>query len=195
MTQGSGIWRKYAREGSVALALMLLLAVVGAVAPSFFTLANLRDLVLGNLPVFIVAVGMTILIIAGQIDISVGAQFACASVVAGWLAKSGVPVWLLIPLIGIFGALLGALNGLLVARFSMPSIVVTLAMMVALRDLLRWITAGEWVQGLPADFQWFGIGQTAGEWLLILSAAANMRSIHVVAREPRLRPDNLRSWI
>jgi rhamnose transport system permease protein len=172
MSQRFGNWRKYAREGSAALALVMLLVVVGMVAPSFFTVANLRDLVLGNLPVFIVAAGMTILIIAGHIDISVGAQFACASVAAGWLAKSGLPVWLLIPLIAVFGGLIGALNGLLVARFNMPSIVVTLAMMVALRDSLRWITAGEWVQGLPGDFQWFGLGQTAGEWMIMLTAAA-----------------------
>src|SRR6185436_19072622 len=52
----------------------------------------------------------------------------------------------------------------------MPSIVVTLALMVAWRDGLRWITEGAWVQNLPASFQWFGLGQTAGQGLIIVSA-------------------------
>ena len=58
------------------------------------------------------------------------------------------------------GALLGALNGALVARCGFPSIVVTLATMVALRDGLRWITQGAWVQDLPPDFQGFGQSQS-----------------------------------
>ena len=55
------------------------------------------------------------------------------------------------------GAALGALNGALVAYARMPSIVVTLATMVALRDGLRWATEGAWVQDLPPAFQWFGL--------------------------------------
>ncbi len=59
------------------------------------------------------------------------------------------------------GAAIGAVNGLLVAWLHIPSIVVTLAAMVALRDGLRWITEGAWVQNLPASFQWFGLTQQA----------------------------------
>ena len=56
---------------------------------------------------------------------------------------------------------LGAVNGALVAYVRIPSIVVTLATMVALRDALRWVTQGAWVQDLPPDFQWFGLTQAA----------------------------------
>ena len=59
------------------------------------------------------------------------------------------------------GALLGGVNGSLVAYLRMPSIVVTLATMVALRDALRWWTQGAWVQDLPRGFQWFGLPQAA----------------------------------
>ena len=52
----------------------------------------------------------------------------------------------------------------------MPSIIVTLAMMVVLRDGLRWTTEGAWIQNLPADFQWWGLGSNAGQWLIITSA-------------------------
>jgi rhamnose transport system permease protein len=72
--------------------------------------------------------------------------------------------------------LLGAINGGLVARLRIPSIVVTLATMVALRDGLRWITQGAWVQDLPPDFQGFGRSQAASQAItigiaLLLSAA------------------------
>ncbi len=59
----------------------------------------------------------------------------------------------------VVGALLGALNGALIAYLQIPSIVVTLATMVALRDGLRWWTQGAWIRGLPQHFQWFGQSQ------------------------------------
>jgi rhamnose transport system permease protein len=72
----------------------------------------------------------------------------------------------------LIGAVLGAVNGLLVAQLRLPSIVATLAMMVALRDGLRWVTEGAWVQDLPASFQWFGLGQSAGQWVIVGAALA-----------------------
>ncbi len=68
------------------------------------------------------------------------------------------------------GGALGLLNGALVAGLGMPSIVVTLATMVALRDALRWIMEGAWVRNLPGGFQWAGFGQGGGQ-VLIASAA------------------------
>lgn len=156
------------REWSVAAAGAVLLVVIALLAPTFFSLANLRDLLLSNAPVLIVAIGMTLVIIAGQIDISVGSQFAVASVLSGILAKAGLPMPVLVLAAMIIGALMGGLNGVLVARLGIPSIVVTLATMIVLRDSLRWATQGRWVQDLPQNFQWFGLGQSLGEVFLVL---------------------------
>ena len=164
--------KKYQREFAALLAFIVLLAFVGIVAPAFFNAGNLRDLLVTNAPVLLVAIGMTLVIIAGQIDISVGSQLAVCSVVAGWSAKSGVPVPLLLLLLPLFGGLLGALNGVFIAKFRMPAIVVTLAALVIWRDALRWITEGTWVQDLPANFQWFGLGQGAGQFVIVGFAAA-----------------------
>src|SRR2546430_17649118 len=158
---------RYKRELSAALACAALLAAGGIIAPSFFSSANLRDLALNNAPVLLVAIGMTLVILVGQIDISVGSQFAVAGVAAGWLAKSGIPIPMLLPCLIVIGAALGAINGALVGWLRLPSIIVTLAMLVAWRDALRWITGGEWVQNLPANFQWFGLGQNLGQWLIV----------------------------
>ncbi len=168
---------RYKRELSAVLAYAALLIAVGIVAPAFFSGANLRDLALNNAPVLLIAIGMTMVMLVGEIDISVGSQFAVCSVAAGWLAKVGVPIPLLLPGVIVIGATLGAFNGLLIGRLGLPSIIVTLAMLVAWRDGLRWITEGAWVQDLPADFQWFGLGQTAGQWLIVAVALTLLVSI------------------
>jgi rhamnose transport system permease protein len=85
--------------------------------------------------------------------------FAICAVAAGVLAKAGMPVWLAGAAACLLGALFGSINGALVAYAGIPSIVVTLATMVALRDGLRWTTEGAWVQDLPRAFQWLGLTQ------------------------------------
>jgi rhamnose transport system permease protein len=149
------------REVSVAAAIVALGLVLAFAAPGFFARDNLSDLFLANLPVLIVALGMTLIILTGQIDISVGSIFAIAAVIAGLLAKAGLPMPLVALSACLVGALLGGLNGALVAYVRIPSIVVSLATMVALRDGLRWATDGAWIQDLPASFQWLGLTQGA----------------------------------
>jgi rhamnose transport system permease protein len=161
---------RYKRELAAAVAYAILLATVGLTAPAFFSAGNLRDLSAKNAPVLLVAIGMTLVILVGQIDISVGSQFAVCSVVAGWLAKEGVPIMWLLPSVVLVGAAMGSLNGVLIGYLRLPSIIVTLAMLVAWRDGLRWVTDGAWVQNLPPNFQWFGMGQTFAQWLIVAVA-------------------------
>jgi rhamnose transport system permease protein len=149
------------REVSVGAAIVALAALLAVAAPGYFSRENLSDLFLASLPVLIVALGATLVILTGEIDISVGSVFAICGVLAGVSAKAGVPMSGVLVVACAGGAALGALNGSLVAYLRLPSIVVTLATMVALRDALRWTTEGAWVQDLPAGFQWFGLSQTA----------------------------------
>jgi rhamnose transport system permease protein len=114
---------------------------------------------------------MALVIIARQIDISIGSQFALCSIFAGLLAKAGLPM----PVVALGaiagGAVLGACNGALVAGLGLPSIVVTLATMVTWREALRWWREGEFVKDLPEGFQWFGFGQASGQVTILLGAA------------------------
>jgi len=153
--------KRHTREISVALAIAALAAVLAIAAPAYFAGENLRDLFLANIPVLVVALGMTFVIVTGHIDISVGSMFAICGVTAGVLAKSGLPIPVAVLAACLMGAAIGAINGVLVAYIGIPSIVVTLSSMVALRDALRWQTQGAWVQDLPAKFQWFGLTQAA----------------------------------
>jgi rhamnose transport system permease protein len=156
------------REVSVAIAIAMLAVVLAVVAPGYFALDNLRDLFVANVPVLIIAIGMTLVVLTGQIDISIGSMFAICGVAAGMLAKEGLPVALVVVAAALIGGALGAINGALVAYARIPSIVVTLAAMVAWRDGLRWVTQGAWVDALPAAFQWLGTGQTV--YPLVLAA-------------------------
>jgi len=166
-----GFVDRYKRELSAALAYAALVIVVGIVTPSFLGAGNVRDLAMNNAAVLLVAIGMTAVIISGEIDISVGSQFAVCTYLTGALAKEGIPIVLVLPCVVLAGVVMGAAGGALVAWLRMPSIVVTLALMVAWRDGLRWATEGAWVQDLPADFQWLGLGQTTGELILVAITA------------------------
>ena len=161
--------KTYFRELSVAAALVVVLLALAVSAPAFYQPQPLLSLLTREAPTLVVACGMALVIISRQIDISVGAQFSVCSVCAGLLAARGWPIYLVLPASAACGAFLGALNGALVAGLRLPSIVVTLATMVTLRQGLNLVRQGEFVN-LPDGVQWLGLGQTAGQWLIVLTA-------------------------
>jgi rhamnose transport system permease protein len=124
------------RELGAAMAFGLLLLLLGVSAPGFFDPSNLRDVAIANAPVLIVSIGVTIVLLTGQVDISVGSLFAVCSVAFGVLVRGGLPPLVAVAPVIALGAILGSVNGWLVARLSLPSVVVTLATMVIWRDAL-----------------------------------------------------------
>ena len=162
---------RHRRELSVAGAYLFVLVALGVFAPRFFGARPLADFAVRNAPILVAAVGMTLVILARQIDVSAGSQASLCAVVAGLLARSGLPM----PLVGVgtllAGAGMGAINGGLVAGLGLPSIVVTLATLVIGRESLRYALEGAFVRGLPSSFQWFGAGQAAGRWAVVAIAA------------------------
>jgi rhamnose transport system permease protein len=164
--------KRHFRELTVAAALGLVLVGLAVFAPAFFQPQPLLSLLTREAPTLLVACGMALVIIARQIDISVGSQFAVCGVCAGWLATK-LPLMAVLPATIALGATLGAINGLLVAGLRLPSIVVTLATMVTWREALRWQQQGAFVN-LPDGVQWFGFGQLAGQWSLIAIALAGL---------------------
>jgi rhamnose transport system permease protein len=160
---------RHFRELSVAGALILVLIALAIIAPGFYQPQPLLSLATREAPTLVVACGMALVIICRQIDISVGSQFAVCGVCAGLLAGQNWPTALVaLAAIGI-GALLGAINGALIAGLRLPSIVVTLATMVTWREALRWQRQGAFVN-LPDRLQWLGMSQSTGQWVLIATA-------------------------
>jgi len=158
---------RYQRELSVAAAYAILLGTLAVAAPSFFR-DQFRASFVSAAPVLVMAVGMTLVILCRQIDISVGSQFSICGVAAGLAAKAGLPMPAVAAVTLAAGGLMGAVNGLFVAALGLPSIVVTLATMVTLREGLRWVREGEFVSDLPAGFQWFGASQESGQRLIMV---------------------------
>ena len=157
---------KYFRELTVAIALALLLLSLAIFAPHFFQAQPLVSRLTSQMPALVAAVGIALVIISRQIDISIGAQFSMCAIVAGVTASAGFPLGIAILAALVTGALMGAVNGVLVAYLGLPSIVVTLATMVTWQEALRL-----WQQGrllaLPSGIQWFGLSQQVGQMLVI----------------------------
>ncbi len=173
--------KRYFRELSVTAALGIVLLALAVFAPAFYQPQPLLSLVTREAPTLIVACGMALVIICRQIDISVGSQFSVCSVCAGLLAARGWPLPLVLGASVGLGALMGAINGWLVAGLRLPSIVVTLATMVTLRQGLNLVRQGEFVN-LPDNMQWFGLSQGAGQWTLVLSSLAVLVVIGLAMR-------------
>jgi rhamnose transport system permease protein len=163
---------RYRRELSVAAAYLLLLLLLAVAAPRFYRADQLRAWIVSMAPVLVAAVGMTLVILCRHIDISIGSIFSICGVIAGLLAQTGLPIGLVALGTLLAGGFLGAVNGVLVARLGLPSIVVTLATLVIWRESLRYAREGEFVRNLPRGFQWFGLGQTIGQWVIVAIATA-----------------------
>jgi rhamnose transport system permease protein len=161
---------RYRREVSVAAAYAALLLVLAVAAPRFFRPDHLRDIAVSKASVLVAAVGMTLVILCRHIDISIGSIFSICGVVAGLLSRAGLNIAIVVVGTLVAGSSLGAVNGVLVARMGLPSIVVTLATLVIWRESLRYAREGEFVRNLPPGFQWFGVGQGVGQWLCVAIA-------------------------
>ena len=168
--KGGGFFHRYLREISVAAAYLLLLIVLFAFRPTSFATQFAATWV-SAAPVLVMGIGMTLVIIAREIDISVGSQFSVCGIVAGLLASAGLPVPAVLLGTVVAGAAMGAINGALVAGTGLPSIVVTLATMVILRGALMWSTQGA-AQWFPSGFQWFGASQSAGQAMIVIVSLA-----------------------
>ncbi len=130
-------WQRLADLPSLAISLVALLvfAFFSLTTDTFLTEFNLINVLRNAALIGIVAVGMTYLLIAGEIDLSVGSVFGFLNVIMGLLVvAAGINPWLAMVLVTALGALTGAVNGLIRTRIGIPSFIVTLAMLVAYRS-------------------------------------------------------------
>jgi rhamnose transport system permease protein len=150
------------QEATLAVFLVLILALLAAVAPTFMDAQNIRDVLVNASIPAIAAIGMTMVIVSAEIDISIGSILAVVAVLTGNLALTGIPIPLVFLIGLIAGTLLGALNGALVAYARIPSIIVTLGALSFWRGLVIYITQGAWIYNMPESFHfaqrsWFGV--------------------------------------
>jgi rhamnose transport system permease protein len=143
------------------LVLLLLIGVViGAVlSPYFLSSFNLEYALPSNvMEIAIMALPMTLIIIAGEIDLSVASVLGLASVVLGLLWESGHPLWLAIGVALLVGLVAGCLNGLLVTKLALPSLVVTIGTLALYRGLAYVVLGDQAVSDFPTAFTNLGFG-------------------------------------
>ncbi len=143
------------REAQLALAIAILTAGIALRFPAFVTPANLAGVFNDTSPLMILAIGQMIVILTKCIDLSVAANLALCGMVAALMNGAGVPLALIVPAVVALGAALGAVNGLLVWKVGIPSIVVTLGTMTIYRGTIFLMTAGKWVNAhqMTAEFK------------------------------------------
>lgn len=140
------------QEGVLALSLVALIVVVSLINPRFLSTNNLNNVFQGNAYIAVAAIGMTMVIITGNIDISVGALISGLAILCGTIATSGFPVWVawLVPLI--VGGFVGAIIGFLVAYLRIPSIIVTLGLLSIFKGSIVILAGSKTIYDLPDGF-------------------------------------------
>lgn len=143
---------EYGQELVVLGAIVALFVIVTMVNPRFVSANNLTTIFAGNAYIAVAAIGMAMVIITGNIDVSVGALIGVLATISGSLAVAGYPIWFawLAPVL--VGMAVNAVIGVLVAYARIPSIVVTLGALSILRGGLISVTGGTWITDLPPDF-------------------------------------------
>lgn len=124
--------------------------------PVFLTPANINVMLVNFLPEFIIAIGMTIVIITAGIDLSVAGVYPFAAIVVGLLMLAGLPIPLAIVLTLLAAASIGALNAFMSNTFRVHPFIATLAALLVLRGVNIIITGGSPVSGFPEAFSFFG---------------------------------------
>ncbi len=175
-----------AREAGLAGVVILLVIFLSWRSPYFLTEGNL--VVVGRQAslALIIAVGLTFVIVAGGIDLSVGSTVALVSILTGefMVTMSMNPV-LAAALALLCGLGVGLVNGVLVATWAIPSFVVTLGMLAVARGLALGITQGQTLSGLPPEFLVLGQGSMAGVPIPVWIAAVVAVVAHLVLTRTR----------
>jgi ribose transport system permease protein len=160
------------REFTILAIIVVGCFVMSWLSPTFMTPANWSALLLQVSVECIVAIGMTILLVSGGFDLSVGSTFAVCGAISAMAVVSGVPTVLAILASLLLGAFIGFINGWIIARIGINPFVTTLAMMSIIRGILLVITRGKNIAGLPDDFQRLGQGVVLGVqnpiWIALL---------------------------
>jgi ribose/xylose/arabinose/galactoside ABC-type transport system permease subunit len=172
---GTRLRRFLARpEAPGLLFLLAMLLVLSVTVDNFARVGNLHGIALQVSVVGIIALGVNLVILGGEIDISMGSLLGLAAVAAGTVAvETGSLAASLAAGITV-GVVVGALVGMIVTKGRVPAIIVTLGMLYALRGTILLVTGGSSVSGIPIEARWLGRGEVLGigvpVWLLLLVA-------------------------
>lgn len=141
------------------ISVIIVLCIVFTISNStFMTVDNLLNIVRQSSTMIIVAIGLTFVMIAGELDLSIGGVACLSGIITSLALKSGVNIGLSVILGLCIGVIFGLLNGMITTKFKLPSMIVTLATMNLANGAASLITGGTAIYGLPKGFEFFGRG-------------------------------------
>jgi rhamnose transport system permease protein len=149
-------------ETLLVVAILGLILLGSTLSPFFLTPGNFSNLIAALMEVAIMALAMTLIIVAGEIDLSVESMAGLASAILGFLWAAGVPLTIGIPIVLLVGALGGLLNGVFIARVGLPSLVVTLGTLALFRGLALIVLGPRGISDFPPEFTELGFGRVPG---------------------------------
>ncbi|MEO5805466.1 ABC transporter permease [Devosia sp.] len=175
---------EFALDNLVWLMLILVLAIFSAFVPNYFQLGIFANIIEASSVLGVMSIGLSLVIIAGHMDLSVesvaalsamavGILFCSAGIGIGWQLN---PSWLAVPVslavaLGV-GGLIGAFNGFLIVKMKMNAFIITLASYIWVRGLVVAVSGGRSAQDLEPSIRWFGIQRLLGlpltAWLAIV---------------------------
>lgn len=169
------------REYVTFILLIVEIAIFGIIAPNFFQQANMVRVIQNAAEIAIVSIGMTVVMLLGGIDLSVGSIMGVIAIIVGNMLQAGMNTFIvLVAAIGI-GCVLGLINGLLIAKFNIPDMIVTLATMNIWRAVIFMLLGGRWLTGLNPDFAAITRAKILGiPLLLILIIAVYALSYYIL---------------
>lgn len=186
-------------DAFLAILTLVLVGYALVALPTFATAFNLSQAIAGVSERALIVLPMVLLIIAREIDLSVASILALCSVLFGVMLQGGLPLSVAIGLTLVAGGFAGAFNGLLVTRFGLPSLVVTLGTLAMFRGIAYIILGAASVNKFPDAFTDFGvdtIGETPIPWtiapflalaplfVVVLQASAIGRRIYAIGGNP-----------
>ncbi len=153
------------RERGIFVILALTVLVVELVNPRFLSVQNISDLLVQIAQFAILSTGLMCVILLGEIDISVGSLAGLLSAILGLLVSSSHakfdPILAILVMVSV-GVAGGYLNGLLVTKAKIPSIIATLGMMTIYRGTTEALLGGQWVKDIPESVRFWGTGKLLG---------------------------------
>ncbi|WP_034301157.1 ABC transporter permease [Bacillus cihuensis] len=141
------------REFRTLVFLVLLFVIVGLVNADFISSGNILNATKNSLLYIVLAVGMTFVLLTGEIDISIGAVLGLSASVSGVILRDGGSIFLAVIIAIMIGVVIGLINGLGVTKLKISSFIMTLGMLEIVRVTQVMFTNGKWVENLPENFK------------------------------------------
>lgn len=145
-------YRKYLRQGSVLICLIILCMFFSLISPDFLNSRNIISIVRSCSVTIIIAMGMLIVIITGGIDLSLGCIVAVCGIFLAKMLVGGVSGFIAVPVTLIIGAVMGLINGAFIAYFDLQPFLVTLGTQTIYRGFALLYTTGRPVTNVPSSY-------------------------------------------